>query len=332
MGRKLIISLCLAVALLLPALPSQASVTLGSDLTGTPFGGTPCPNTTTDPCMLAMTSLPGRMVAAPTDEVIVRWRLKGNSSANAVDVALRVIRPAGGGAFTGVGSSAATFPKTTTDLTISPAAQLPVKAGDLISLAVQPPSNNFVWQTATGQLGLNIVRWQPPLADGSTLAPNLPAQTDTAELLYDADLEPDADCDGKGDETQDPLVSGGCLPAKAARIPSTSVTTKGKTISLSLECPAAGGNCTGNQLSLQSARPVALIAATAKKRRRKQISIGGASFTIPAGGTQTVSVALSGQAKSALRRAGKLAANARITASGASPVTAPLAIKLKKPK
>jgi hypothetical protein len=330
MSRKLVVSLFTAAMLLVPALPASAAVTLGSDLTGAPFGGTPCTSTTTDPCMLAMTFLPGRMMAAPTDGVIVRWRVKGNSSANPVDLTLRVIRPVGG-SFTAIStSSTATFPMTGADTTIAPTTQQPVKAGDLIALNVQPPSNNFQFQTASTTTGLNMARWQPPLADGST-SPPTSTVSDTAELLYNADLEPDADCDGLGDETQDPVVAGGCLPAAGlkagvATLPGGVVKTKGKSVSLTFGCPAAGGACSGNSVSLQSAKPVNLREATAAKGKR--IAVGSASFTIPAGGGQAVTVPLTKRAQKVLRLRRKLATNATITGGGRT-TTASLTIKLK---
>jgi hypothetical protein len=336
MSRKLVISLCMSAALLLPAVPAQAAVTFGSDLTGTPAAGTPCPSTTTAACMLAMTSLPGRMMAAPTDGVIVRWRVKGNSSANPVDMTLRVIRPSGGGSFTAINTSpTATFPMTVLDTTITPATQQPVKAGDVIAVVVQPPSNNFEFQTGITQVGLNIARWQPPLADGSTSPPTLPPQNDTAELLYNAELEPDADCDGLGDETQDPqVVPGGCSPAAPAAAPLAAlaslaggvVKTKGKTISLMLSCPAGGGPCSGNGVSLRSAKPVNAGRAAAAKAKR--IAVGSASFSIPAGASQAVGVRLTKRARTVLLQRRKLATKATITGAGRS-TTASLTIKLK---
>jgi hypothetical protein len=336
MSRKLVISLFTTAAVLLPALPANAAVTLGSDLTGTPFGSTPCVGSTTDPCMLAMTSLPGRMMAAPTDGVIIRWRVKGNNAGTPVGLTLRVIRPTGAGSFVAISTSApASFPTTVPDTMIAPATQQPVKAGDLIALVVQPPSNNFEFQVATNTPGLNMARWQPPLAEGDPASPPTSTVPDTAELLYNADVEPDADCDGLGDETQDPqVVPGGCSPAAAAAAPLAGlaslaggvVKTNGKRISLTFSCPGGGGACSGNSVSLESARPVNAGGAAAAKAKR--ILVGSASFTIPAGASQAVSVPLSKRARKVLRERRKLPVNATVTGAGHS-TTVSLTIKLK---
>src|SRR5437588_4872158 len=55
---------------------------------------------------LSQTALPepGTMLVAPGDGVITGWHVRG-STAGAGDARLRVLRPAGGGQFTGAGTS-----------------------------------------------------------------------------------------------------------------------------------------------------------------------------------------------------------------------------------
>jgi hypothetical protein len=45
--------------------------------------------------------------------------------------------------------------------------------------------------------------WQPPLADGISAPPTFGPFNNVREMLYQATIEPDADHDGFGDETQD---------------------------------------------------------------------------------------------------------------------------------
>jgi hypothetical protein len=116
---------------------------------------------------------------------------------------LRVLRPTGAGAFTAIGTSAT---GTTTAGTAQFNTQLPIKAGDY--LGVDNASDALIFAPTPGT---SVYRWIPPLVDGSNRA-----ATDTRgtlELMVQADLEPDADCDGAGDETQDPNTADGpCAP------------------------------------------------------------------------------------------------------------------------
>jgi hypothetical protein len=179
--------------------PGSASgaVTIGSDLGSPPTGVVSGTST------WVQRSLPGQQVTAPTDGVIVRWRLRLGGVTDAQAVKLRVVRGAGA-ASTGSGSSA---PESI------PAGQgtyvfetrLPVSAGDYIGIDVTDAAT--VLRTPPGA---QMDRFFPLLGDGETRAPG--AQFDN-ELTINADLEPDCDSDGLGDETQDPNVfPGGNCP------------------------------------------------------------------------------------------------------------------------
>ena len=98
--------------------------------------------------------------------------------------------------------------------------------------------------------------------------------------------------------------------------------TKGKSISLTFGCPAGGGTCAGNSVSLQSAKPVSVGDAAAAKAKR--IAVGSASFTIPAGASQPVTVRLTKRARMVLLQRRKLAT---ISGAGRS-IASSLTIKL----
>jgi hypothetical protein len=175
--------------------PGSASgaVTIGSDLASPPTGVVSGIST------WVQRSLPGQQVTAATDGVIVRWRLRLGGVTDAQAVKLRVVRGAGA-ASTGSGSSA---PESI------PAGQgtyvfetrLPVSAGDYIGIDITDAAT--VLRTPPGA---QMDRFFPLLGDGETRAPG--AQFDN-ELTINADVEPDCDSDGLGDETQDPRVSPG---------------------------------------------------------------------------------------------------------------------------
>jgi Ca2+-binding RTX toxin-like protein len=108
---------------------------------------------------------------------------------------LRVVRPAGGNQGTGAGSSA-------TATVTSPAiatfdTRLPVRSGDNVGIDLLGSAT--VGARPNG--GAAEAVWVPPLADGQTRSPNF--VNNDVENLFNADLEPDADRDGHGDETQD---------------------------------------------------------------------------------------------------------------------------------
>jgi Ca2+-binding RTX toxin-like protein len=172
---------------------ARGAVTIGSDLSGS-IGTISCG---AEPCTGVQTALPGRVVQAPTNGVIVRWRVGDGSGA----MTLRVIRGAGAN-FTGVARGA------TVSVTIPPSppgqppavstfdTRLPVAAGDYLGVDLAAGASVGYREPAGAQLPVFF----PPLGDGETRAPS---GTGADEGLVNADLEPDADGDGFGDETQD---------------------------------------------------------------------------------------------------------------------------------
>jgi hypothetical protein len=116
---------------------------------------------------------------------------------------LKVIRAAGGGAFTGV----STGPTQTIGTNASPTthvfeARQPIAAGDQIAIDLDGDifSNNFVIIPSSSPPGTVQGGWTPSLLDGQTRSPDSGSAN---ELMFNADVEPEADGDGFGDETQD---------------------------------------------------------------------------------------------------------------------------------
>jgi hypothetical protein len=177
----------------------RAAVTIGSTLAGTPALN--C----TGSCTGASLGLPAGSVApgglvTPIDGVVVRWRVLSGSTGNGAR--LRVLRAAPSGTtYIGAGTSDRVILSTPGVVAEFPA-RLPIRAGDAIGMDIE--NDALVWASTTGASG---VTW-PALADGvaalGTARPNW-------ELLLQATIEPDADRDGFGDETQD------ACPADAAR-------------------------------------------------------------------------------------------------------------------
>jgi hypothetical protein len=210
LGGFSLASLAAAALVILPwTLPSKAgaAVTIGSDLTPDPMNSVACIGA----CTKANTANPGQQVSSPIDGVVVRWRLRGQAGiGEPVDFKLRVLRPnAAGTSYTGINSSTTRTVSDTTLTTHVFPAQQAIAAGDLIGLDVGSGAGNFVAET-NPMAGVSLAVWgPPPIGDDETLptSPFEPAD----EILVNADLEPDCDSDGLGDEMQDPDTSS-CNP------------------------------------------------------------------------------------------------------------------------
>jgi hypothetical protein len=198
--RRLLL-LITALCLLAPT-GAGASMTVGSNLTGDgadnlgsycPGGGGTCTGTNLS---LPAGSTAANGLTSPINGVIVKWRVKSGSTGN--PVRLRVLRPNGGASFTGAGTSTA---GATVSGVAETASRVSIRAGDSIGLNIgnsalvwanTPSANGLVWGSVNGFTG--------GLADGATGTGD--AQT-AKQLLVQAVVEPDADGDGFGDETQD---------------------------------------------------------------------------------------------------------------------------------
>jgi hypothetical protein len=167
-----------ALSLAASAAPAAASVTVGSPLTGPvsgSFGGT------ATEANFALGE-PGARVTSPVNGMIVSYRAKLGDVGR---VAIRVLRPAGGSAFTGAGTSTPTTPPGTGLQTFS--ANLPIQAGDLVGLDLVDFSSNIEEDHVPGS---TIYEWGNNgfLADGQTASP---ANTYTDhELAFNAEIAP----------------------------------------------------------------------------------------------------------------------------------------------
>jgi hypothetical protein len=189
------------VALVLAA-PAQGATTIGSGLGQRANLSIACgtPGEADSFCTTAQIELPDRPVTAPIDGVIVRWRMR---SASAGTASLRVLRPAGSGKFVGAGTSApitlASVSSPGEDRSYFATTRLTVLQGDYIGLDRQRKTG-AVYAQRSGN-AFDVIQWDVPLADGESEGPD--ASYEGAELLLNADVEPDKDGDGFGDESQD---------------------------------------------------------------------------------------------------------------------------------
>jgi Ca2+-binding RTX toxin-like protein len=188
-------------------------VTIGSNLAAAPggglCGGAAAVCTISQQDQLLSATAPGGLVA-PSDGVVVRWRIKVGTIST--PVALRVLfKPKApiSQAVTG-GGTGPTVPAPPTNQISTYEVRLPISTGNFIGIdccgAGIVPAVANTGQTAT------FNTWNPRLADFATPARSADF-TFFGQLLVNADIEPDCDGDGFGDQTQDPDLSS-CGPGQ----------------------------------------------------------------------------------------------------------------------
>ena len=187
------IALLLVALGLITATSAHAAVTIGSDLSATP---TPlgCLG-----CTVSPTSLPGRRVTAPSSGVITRFQIRAGTTVSPVRLVV-IRRPQGPGNQPGELAARSAQVTPTADAVTPFAARIPIAAGEYIGLECCPGTADYLAQAATPATTSDV--WNPPL----DVAPAFPGPTGAevlAEPLVNADVEPDIDHDGFGDETQD---------------------------------------------------------------------------------------------------------------------------------
>lgn len=182
----------MSVVLFVPVGGANAAVTLGSDLSRVPDDGVFC----AVDCSWIMGALPGRVTEAPSDGVIVRWRIRTDAAGG--PFALQVARPAGGDTRSGISTSEAMAVVAAGVSEFS--TRLTVKQGDNIGIRWSA-SNMARFHGGVGVPGAAALYFTPALVDGETR--NADVNNADTEFFVNADLELDVDGDGYGDETQD---------------------------------------------------------------------------------------------------------------------------------
>jgi hypothetical protein len=154
---------------------SAAPVTVGSQLTEAFSSGTTLNAGTTINFALAA---PGANATSPVTGTVVSWHLLGSEGG---PFTLRILRPAGGTSYTGVGSSNPVVAAAPTLQTFPTA--LPIRAGDAIGLDLVKDMKLGV----SGTPGSGVGSWLPPLAEGSTRAFD---SSPGAEVGFNAVVQP----------------------------------------------------------------------------------------------------------------------------------------------
>ena len=186
-------------AMCVSASSATAAVTIGA--TFTPDLGCGSPSAT-----LQAVS-PNGQYAAPSTGVLTSWSFQADASPP--QLKFKVGRSAGGSEFTIVGDS----PRQTMtpNMLNSFPTRIPVQAGDVIGYYHEGPAGgDKCVRDAAVTYSTRFVNVDP--APGNTMTY---MTVGALQIDLSAVLEPDADCDGLGDETQDTNVSA-CVPPASA--------------------------------------------------------------------------------------------------------------------
>jgi hypothetical protein len=196
-GARSILFAVLAAALIAPV-QASAATTIGSSLPTATGEALEC--AAPAGCTLVETSIAGTQVVVPYDGVIIRWAARVPAGTTS-SIGLRVVRPVGGGQFASVAQHTAS-PDASGVISGTPigSRRVRVKAGDLIGVDLNSGEEIGVVSHATPDSA--SMSFVPLFATGETRAPTS-TDSDDFEALFNATIEPDADGDGYGDETQD---------------------------------------------------------------------------------------------------------------------------------
>ncbi len=243
MLRNRLFLLVLSCALVVPT-AARASVTLG------PVDPNPTPdlsqaiNWPSNSLLFTAVAPPGVQLTAPTDGVITSWLLYTDDVGPGATAQLRTLTPMGSKSYAVIGAGAVEplTPVTPSEgqhnrILHSFSASLPITAGQIVGVGLTRAAGSFVLPVLPVQKGWEYGCLGPggcisevPTDSTPVTARHLPEQW----LAMNAQLEPDVDHDGLGDETQDPCVgicpstTQGTTPPAQAPAPVATPTPKKK--------------------------------------------------------------------------------------------------------
>ncbi|WP_445150286.1 hypothetical protein [Baekduia sp. Peel2402] len=182
---------------------THAGACLGTVTVGSPLTLQPDPygySASGSPLQAYQLSAAGTVATVPRNGVLVRWRVRVKTGLG--DTVLQLLRPAtpGGSTFT-VAAESAPVHTTSADV-VTVAASVPVRAGDRLAARSTAAGGSSDLGALAYLPGDELAGRSPPTTAGETWTPKAGAPA-ARRLLVQADVEPDADGDGKGDLTQD---------------------------------------------------------------------------------------------------------------------------------
>jgi len=211
----------------------------------TQIGETFQPTTNCSPRTRVQSSSPGGQYAAPFAGVVTSWSFQSSSSGGDAPVKFKVARHVSGDNFTIVGESEYQSIPDLDVLNTYPV-RISVQAGDVIGLYAAPASVFLCARSAPGYV-VHQSAFGEEVAVGTmaTFAPVADQQLGVSALL-----EPDADNDGFGDETQDQCPTDAAVQGTCP-VPDTTITNgpkdktkkKSATFEFTSSIPGASFEC-----------------------------------------------------------------------------------------
>ena len=257
-----------AVIIILAATCSSAAahlVVVGSPLEGE-FKGQECTSPTGTWANDTLGEA-GANASSPVNGVVVSWRMHGNFT-NGKAFELRILHPAGGGAYTGAGTSAREIASGGLFGATNWRTDLPIRTGDLVGINV-----NEDCVGVKGVTGSHYLNWFPALGEGSTLVAPYPGKD--VEIGVQALVQPAPTATSISPATS-ALAGGGTMTIRGTDFEEASAVSFGG-------IPAAG-------FSVESATQITAVVPPAVKPGAVPVSV----TTIA--GTATVSQTLDYQA------------------------------------
>ncbi len=295
----------IAAAWLVAATPSVAATPVGSPnlalAAEAPLecGAPECP------VIVILERVGGKQVTTPAG-VIVKWRFKGEGALTLVtyrpsERASETLKAARVGASSpATGAGAGTVVEATT--------RIPVAQGDMIGVSV--PQGAKLFGRATGDETAGWLALESPENTITTQGP-LPG-----EVLYQADVEPDADGDGYGDETQDACPADKTKQSSCGPPPPPPPPPPAGTLSpATLRTSSVKASKTGSiAILLKNTNSYAISGTLTLKQGTK--TVASARFSIAPGAFKRPAAKLSAAARATLKRKRKLTLKLTILTRG----------------
>lgn len=310
---KRIASLTAAAAVIAALAPatSGAATQVGADLNQ---GGSLPPNCGN--CTLVHPN-PAFGMVSPVDGVITKWRVRIDGPFDST-ATLRVVEVVD--SFNEIVKGVRTGnPQVLSQPDNTFTAQLPINAGQ--SIAVDTTGNPGIIKSVQA-LGA-VERFLGGLADGETKANGGNIVDSNGQLALSATVEPDADGDGFGDESQDPCkgdAANACAAAKPGaqnaplgldRTAPKASAKFGKKFNLA---KALKSGIKGKVTSNEAGKAVAQVERKVKKGKKTTTQVVGlGDVKIAKPGSSDLTLKFSKKTKKALRKLGKASLTVRIT-------------------
>jgi hypothetical protein len=302
-GRTLLAGAALLVASLVGAANASAATEFGNDC-----APSVAPTNTT---FIQLTNLPGSPLPAvsPIAGILTQWRVNFPPSPGSGSLSLKILRPAGGRQYTVVDEATGTIVAGRNVF----AARIPIAAGAILGLSGGSPLGALLCATEGGGT-VGQFSGQPTIGSTNTYEEGSGAKVDVVGVV-----EPDADSDRYGDETQDKCPQSAAFQTECPKIKFNSFAVTG----------------TGSvQILVTSDTPTPVTVSGSVKVGKSKLKLKARSRRVTPGGFAIFKLKFPAKLKASLRdlppsRSLKLSVSSSVTDIAGRISTDKLKVKLK---